>query len=84
MYPSIILIAMVLIGILMLTYIVPTLASTFIELKVALPLSTRIIIGVSNAIRLHGFILLGGTVIVIGLLYAWMKSAQGKKTIDFL
>ncbi len=48
MYPSIIVIAMILIGILMLIYVVPTLVSTFKELGIKLPLSTRIIIALSN------------------------------------
>ncbi|NOY35549.1 MAG: type II secretion system F family protein [bacterium] len=48
MYPSIIVIAMALIGILMLIYVVPTLVSTFKDLGIELPLSTRIIIAMSN------------------------------------
>jgi type IV pilus assembly protein PilC len=47
-YPSIILGAIVLIGILMLKYVVPTLASTFRSLNVDLPLSTRIIVASSD------------------------------------
>ena len=43
-YPGVILSAMVVIGVLMFAFVVPTLANTFKELGVALPLSTRILI----------------------------------------
>ena len=48
MYPSIVVIAMIGIGILMLTTVVPTLAQTFSELNAELPASTQFIIDVSN------------------------------------
>lgn len=47
-YPGVILFAMIVIGILMFAFVVPTLAKTFQELEVTLPLSTRIIIGLGN------------------------------------
>ena len=43
-YPSVIIAAMVCIGILMLVLVVPNLAKTFDELEIELPLSTRLVI----------------------------------------
>lgn len=47
-YPAIVLAAVVVVSVLMMVYVVPTLVNTFISLKVELPLSTRIIIAISN------------------------------------
>ncbi|MBL7053328.1 MAG: type II secretion system F family protein [Candidatus Portnoybacteria bacterium] len=50
-YPSVIIIAMFGIGILMMIMVVPTLTEIFIEMKIELPLSTRMIIGISNLLK---------------------------------
>lgn len=55
-YPAIILIAMVLIGIFMFIYVVPTLVSTFKELNVDLPLSTQVIIFISDFVTKHTYL----------------------------
>lgn len=47
-YPGVIMSAMVVIGVLMFAFVVPTLASTFKELGVVLPLSTRVLIFFGN------------------------------------
>ena len=49
-YPVIIFTVLLGIGVLMMVYVVPTITETFTQLKVKLPLSTRIIIGASNAL----------------------------------
>src|SRR3990167_2297013 len=54
-YPAIILIAMVLIGVFMFIYVVPTLVATFKDLNVDLPLSTKIIIFISDSIVKHTY-----------------------------
>lgn len=83
MYPAIILIAMIGIAIFMLTYVVPTLTATFKELNVPLPLSTRIIIGLSDFMKEHIILALLG-MIVIGLgLYFASKTKKGKRALDF-
>ena len=73
-YPGVILSAMVLIGILMFAFVVPTLASTFKELGVELPASTKIIIALGNFFSQYlilSFILIIGSVVgVISFLRA--------------
>jgi len=47
-YPSIVLGAVFVVGILMLIYVIPTLTATFTQLGVAIPLATRVIIAISG------------------------------------
>ncbi|MEI8174630.1 MAG: type II secretion system F family protein, partial [bacterium] len=47
-YPGVIFSAMIVIGVLMFAFVVPTLAGTFKELGVDLPFSTRILVGLGN------------------------------------
>ncbi len=78
-YPVIILIIMVIIGILMMVYMVPTLTATFKGLGVELPLSTRIIIAISDFLRFNFLIFSAGvlTMILVPILY--FRSKSGRK-----
>jgi len=83
-YPGVILSAMVLIGVLMFAFVVPTLANTFKELGVQLPVSTRFIIFLGNFFSEHlflSFILIIGSAIGIILL---LRAGFMKKYIDFM
>ncbi|MBU2103454.1 type II secretion system F family protein [Patescibacteria group bacterium] len=83
-YPSIILSAVIVIGILMLMYVVPTLSNTFKELGVELPAATRAIVGASDFMAnnvILVFILLGAS---FGGLFFFLKSKIGGKTLLFV
>ena len=84
MYPAIILIAMVGIGILMMIYVVPTLVSTFDELNVELPFSTRLIILVSESILKSGVILLAAAAGIFYVALKYFRSERGRKTLAWL
>jgi len=47
-YPAIVITAVIIVGVLMLIYVVPTLTSTFTSLGVQVPLATRVIVALSN------------------------------------
>jgi len=83
-YPSIILSAILIIGVLMMIFVVPTLSNTFKELGVELPAATRAIINTSD-------FLAGNVVLTIFLLigffggsYFFLKSKIGGKVMLFL
>ncbi len=83
-YPMVILIAMVAIGILMLIYVVPTLIATFKDLDVELPASTRFIIFVSETLLKSGLIFLGALAVLGFALWKWLKSRSGKIAVDYV
>lgn len=84
MYPLIIFIAMIGIGILMLIYVVPTLVSTFSELGVELPKSTQLVIYVSHTLLTSGLLLLGVVVVLGVLIYRFLKTTRGKNAKDIV
>lgn len=83
-YPGVIFSAMLIIGVLMFAFVVPTLAGTFKELGVELPVSTRVIIWLgnffSNNLILTFIILAGGFFAGFWLIRARFMA----KYIDFL
>lgn len=82
-YPSIVVLAMVGIGILMLIYVVPTLTQTFEELGVELPKSTQLIIAVSKFMSQNtlGFIGLLSLFILGGV--SGFRTARGKRLFEY-
>ena len=83
LYPSIILSVMVLIGVLMFAFVVPTLANTFKELGVELPASTRFIIALGNFFSEY---LILSFVIIIGSAFgiiSFLRADFMKKYVDF-
>lgn len=77
-YPCIILFAIVGIGILMMIEVVPTLAKTFEEMNAQLPMSTQIVIGVSNFLVEHTLLALGSVAVLFALIIAGTRSEMGK------
>ncbi|OGI71742.1 hypothetical protein A3B84_01120 [Candidatus Nomurabacteria bacterium RIFCSPHIGHO2_02_FULL_35_13] len=83
-YPGVILSAMILIGVLMFAFVVPTLAGTFQELGVPLPASTRFIILLGNFFYEHlilSFVLIIGSAIAI---VSFLRASFMKKYVDFV
>jgi len=52
-YPAIVITAVLIVGILMLIYVVPTLTATFTSLGVQVPLATQVIVSLSNFMAAH-------------------------------
>lgn len=82
-YPAVIITAMVIIGMLMLVFVVPTLESTFKELNVELPAMTQFIIAVSEGLRDHPLLFIGGFLLLCVGLYVAAKMPRSKKFFDF-
>lgn len=84
MYPAVIILAMIGIGVLMLVMVIPKLAETFEELGTELPFTTQVVIGIGTFIAEN--LLLALLMIVFFFFSFWLilKSKQGKKTADAL
>lgn len=83
-YPSVIVVAMIGIAILMLTYILPKITQTFIDMEVALPATTMLVINLSNALRNHWLIALSlGIGLIVGFRVA-SKTDAGKHALHWL
>jgi type IV pilus assembly protein PilC len=83
-YPAIVLTAMVIITVLLLVYLVPILSETFESLNLELPLSTKIVIVLSNFLQNNA--ILSIIFIIASLLgfFIFIKTSAGKKSLDFL
>lgn len=84
MYPAVIFSLMIVIGVLMMIYMVPTLTNTFIGLGIKLPLSTRIIIGISNFLKSYYIFVIFGLIISFILGSLAFKSKRGGRIFDFV
>ena len=83
-YPAIIIVVIIAIGILMMIFLVPNLTAIFKEMGAELPLSTRVVIAVSNLLSQHTLLAIGGLLAVIFGLIAFFRSARGKLASDYL
>jgi type IV pilus assembly protein PilC len=84
MYPTIIFCAIILIGILMLVFVVPTLTKIFKDFGTALPRSTQIVISISDAVSKHPSLFFFSIAAVVLGLIIFVKSKVMRRTNDNL
>jgi type IV pilus assembly protein PilC len=83
-YPSIVLIVMVIIGVLMMIYVVPSITKTFASMNVELPLTTQILITTSDFMSNNALlVLVGGAAAIFGFL-AFLRTRIGKRIFHYL
>lgn len=83
-YPSIVVTAMVGIGIMMLIFVVPTLSATFKELGVALPPTTKFIITASDFLAQHTIQALLYGVLFVGAIWAGLRTKIGHRGFEYV
>jgi type IV pilus assembly protein PilC len=84
MYPAVIICAILIIGILMLVYVVPTLTDTFTKIGAELPASTQFVIWLSDTMKQH-FILVALAILLIAIgLWFFARLPRTKKYFDFI
>ncbi len=81
-YPAVIVTVLVGVGALMLIYIVPSLTDTFRSMEVALPLSTQVVIFISDFLVAHTLLAFAILVALIAGFVAGMRTAVGKRLFE--
>lgn len=84
MYPSIVITAMIIVGIVLLVVVVPTLTETFDELNVELPASTLIIIGTSNFMKDNILVSILLLAMVVALFVFLFKNPRTKRGFEWV
>lgn len=82
-YPSVIVVAMVAVGIAMLVFVVPKLADTFQSMNLDLPLPTRFFIALGSLLASNWYFI---PFIFLGLFFAFKlikKTKSGKRALDY-
>lgn len=82
-YPSVIVGAMFIIGIVMAIFVLPKLTSIFKDFGSQLPLSTKIVIAVSDFMSGHAFLVLFGLAAVIVGFILGLRTAIGQRMLDW-
>lgn len=80
-YPSVIVVAMVIIAVVMATFVLPKLTSVFKEMGGQLPFATRIVVGASDFMSGNIPLVFIGLAVLGGLVFAGLRSKLGKEII---
>jgi type IV pilus assembly protein PilC len=81
-YPAVIISVMIVLGILMLIFMVPTLTETFEGIGIELPLATRVVVGMSNFMVAHTMLVIGSILAIAIIAMGFFKSTIGHRFMD--
>ena len=83
-YPTIVLSVMVIIGVLMMIYVMPSITGTFKSLGADLPATTRALIAASDFMNKHTVLVIGGMIAgVVGFMYA-LRTRIGRRITSWV
>jgi type IV pilus assembly protein PilC len=83
-YPSVILVAMIIIGFIMMVFVIPKLTSIFDDMDVELPMATKLLITVSGLMAQYWWVFLIGVGILLFCLKIFLTTSVGKKTFGLV
>jgi type IV pilus assembly protein PilC len=83
-YPAIVIIILVIIGILMMIYVMPSITGTFKSLNVDLPITTRILMGISDFMVANTILTLASLVTFIVALGYFIKTKVGIRVTSYI
>lgn len=82
MYPAVILLVMLAVGVVVMVYIIPKLTTIFTSMNVDLPASTKMLIGISDLLTYHGLEMLGAALVLGYFLRKFLQTVTGIKIFD--
>ena len=77
-YPSIIIIVMMLVGVVMVTFVIPNLEIFFKSLNTEIPIYTKILLATGDFMAKRWYIALAGLFLLVGTFYLLLKTKLGK------
>lgn len=81
-YPAVIVVVMLAVGVLMMTNVVPQLAQIFKDFNIQLPLTTRIIISLTDFLTQKWYLAIAAVLVLMTLFILTIRSKKGKEIID--
>lgn len=84
MYPIIVICIMIAVMFIMMIFVIPQLTALYENINVTLPLSTRIVLGISGFVSKAWYLILGAVVFMVIYLRRWYKTEPGKRVMDGL
>lgn len=82
-YPAVIVSVMTVIGILMLTYVLPQMMGVFKDMDVELPPMTKFLVNLSDVMKANGLFVAMGFVGLLGFLNFFLRQEAGKKALSY-
>lgn len=83
-YPGVIVTAMLIIGVLMFIFVIPTLLDTFKDFDLDLPASTKLVIFVSDSLQDYTVLFLGALIALVGGGIAAFRAPSMQKYVDLM
>lgn len=83
-YPAVILTVMIVIGIVMLTYVLPKLLGVFKDMDAELPIMTQMIVNLSDALRNNGLVIAISFAGFVVFMQYFLRQEIGKKALSFV
>jgi type II secretory pathway component PulF len=79
LYPVVLLVLAVCVLIFLMVFFIPRFQKMFEGFNAKLPLITRIIVGISHAMRAYGLFIIIGVVIIVYAVKSWVTSEEGRR-----
>lgn len=81
LYPAVIIFAMIGVGVIMITFVLPRISRVFLRLRIELPLPTRLLLGISNFLGQNSLWVLGAAAIIAILTVILIRLPKTRKAI---